>query len=42
MSRWAVPNYSKKKVNRAGELLASPAMDVDPFELYEALNVINN
>jgi hypothetical protein len=44
MSRWAKPLYSKKAVNRAGDVLVKP-FNLDTFdhiEYIEALDVINN
>jgi hypothetical protein len=38
--KWVQPEYSKKAVNRAGKALA--AADIDPFEVANALDVLNN
>jgi ppGpp synthetase/RelA/SpoT-type nucleotidyltranferase len=43
MSRWAVPLFSKKEANRAGELLVSASSeDTYHDDWYHALEVINN
>lgn len=37
---WAVPQYSRTQVDRAGEILSSD--NQDPVQLYEAFTIINN